>query len=32
MMEAMAALVCQSPLTFGMLDYRAANNNGGLLS
>jgi hypothetical protein len=32
MMEAMAALVCQSPLTFGMLDYRAASNNGGLLS
>lgn len=32
MMEAMAALVCQSPLTFGMLDYRASNANGGLLS
>lgn len=32
MMEAMAALVCQSPLTFGMLDYRAASTNGGLLS
>jgi len=32
MMEAMAALVVQSPLTFGMLDYRAASTNGGLLS
>ena len=32
MMEAMAALVCQSPLTFGMLDYKAASSNGGLLS
>jgi hypothetical protein len=32
MMEAMAALVVQSPLTFGMLDYKAANSNGGLLS
>lgn len=32
MMEAMAALVVQSPLTFGMLDYRAAASNGGLLS
>jgi hypothetical protein len=32
MMEAMAALVCQSPLTFGMLDFKAANSNGGLLS
>ncbi len=32
MMEAMAALVVQSPLTFGMLDYRAATSNGGLLS
>ena len=32
MMEAMAALVVQSPLTFGMLDYKAATSNGGLLS
>ena len=32
MMEAMAALVVQSPLTFGMFDYRASTANGGLLS
>jgi hypothetical protein len=32
MMEAMAALVCQSPLTFGMFDYRQSVANGGLLS
>ena len=32
MMEAMAALVVQSPLTFGMMDYRASTANGGLLS
>lgn len=32
MMEAMAALVVNSPLTFGMFDYRAATANGGLLT
>ena len=32
MMEAMAALVVQSPLTFGMFDYRASTASGGLLS
>jgi hypothetical protein len=32
MMEAMAALVVQSPLTFGMFDYRASTANGGLLT
>jgi hypothetical protein len=32
MMEAMAALVCNSPLTFGMFDYRATTAQGGLLS
>jgi len=32
MMEAMAALVVNSPLTFGMFDYRASTANGGLLS
>ena len=32
MMEAMAALVVQSPLTFGMFDYRQSVANGGLLS
>ena len=32
MMEAMAALVVQSPLTFGMFNYRASTANGGLLS
>jgi hypothetical protein len=32
MMEAMAALVVNSPLTFGMFDYRASTANGGLLT
>ena len=32
MMEAMAALVVQSPLTFGMFDYRQSTANGGLLT
>jgi hypothetical protein len=32
MMEAMAALVCNSPLTFGMFDFRATTAQGGLLS